>query len=114
MVRATIYKDELKITGYKIKGHANYDDYGNDIVCAAVSVLAQNTLFSLREILKLGEDSIAYKIDDRTGYIEVQLLEAMDEDLCQKAQILLRSLEIGLISISEAYSKHVALKIEGV
>lgn len=33
--------------GFVIRGHAGYGPYGEDIVCAAVSALAQNTVQSL-------------------------------------------------------------------
>lgn len=115
MVKATLVKNlKDEIIEYKVKGHANYDDYGQDIVCAAVSVLTQNTLISILEILALDENSINYRIDNKTGFIHVKLLDNIDIEKFENAQLLLKSLEIGLNSIVKSYPKHVTLNYEGV
>ena len=38
-------KDE--IVGFEIEGHANYDEYGKDLVCSAVTILAYSCVNSL-------------------------------------------------------------------
>ncbi len=38
-------KDE--IVGFEIKGHAEYDEYGKDLVCSAVTILAYSCVNSL-------------------------------------------------------------------
>ncbi|MCW6678041.1 ribosomal-processing cysteine protease Prp [Anaerococcus sp. NML200574] len=38
-------KDE--IVGFEIKGHAEYDEYGKDLVCSAVTILAYTCVNSL-------------------------------------------------------------------
>ncbi len=115
MVRATIYKNNKnEIIEYKIKGHANFDDYGQDIVCAAVSVLSQTTLISLFKVVGVAKDSIEYRIDDRTGFIDVKLLDNIEPNLYDDIQLLLKSLEVGILSVAESYPKHVTLNYEGV
>ena len=52
----------------KIQGHALYDDYGKDIVCASVSSIV---ITSLNAIIRIDEDSIDYKQDE--GFIEVSI-----------------------------------------
>ena len=48
MIQVTIYKNaDNLITGYKLSGHADYSEYGSDIVCAAVSALVINTINSI-------------------------------------------------------------------
>ena len=49
MITVTIFKKENQFTGIKSVGHAGYADYGQDIVCSAVSVLLINTLNSIEE-----------------------------------------------------------------
>jgi len=115
MVEATIFKnDKNEIIEYKIKGHANFDDYGQDIVCAAVSVLSQNTLISLFEVVGLDKKSVEYRIDDNTGFIYVKLLKDIEPSLYRETQLLLKSLEVGIKSVAESYPKHVTLNYEGV
>ena len=65
---------------YDIKGHANFAPLGEDIVCAAISVLSQTTLMGLVEVLQLKRREIFYKIDDSTGYLNVELKKIKDGD----------------------------------
>ena len=45
MIRVTIYKNEKhECVGFKALGHAGYSENGQDVVCAAVSVLTINTV----------------------------------------------------------------------
>ena len=48
MITISIYKNAEGIyNGFKVLGHAGFDDKGKDIVCAAVSVLVINTINSI-------------------------------------------------------------------
>lgn len=53
-------KVEIKQNNIVIKGHANYDDYGKDIVCASVSSIV---ITSINAALRINPDSISYKED---------------------------------------------------
>ena len=37
MIRINVNKENNQIKKITLEGHANYDEYGKDIVCAAVS-----------------------------------------------------------------------------
>ena len=43
MIKVTYYEEHDEIS-MKVKGHADYAPYGEDVVCAAVSTLAQTLL----------------------------------------------------------------------
>ena len=48
MIQITIFQDsEHKASGIELNGHAGYGEEGYDIVCAAVSALALNTVNSI-------------------------------------------------------------------
>ena len=67
MIKVTIYQNsEGEITGVSIQGHAGYADNGSDIVCAAVSVLAQNTVNSIEQFT---EDRFSVDVDEKEGGI---------------------------------------------
>ena len=55
------------IDSVEIIGHANYNDYGKDIVCASVSSIAITTVNSL---IKLGKD-IDY--EEKEGYLNITI-----------------------------------------
>ncbi len=114
MIKANICRDDnKKIYGYNVEGHANFGEYGKDIVCAAVSTLTQNSLLSLLRLLDFKKDDIKYKIDDEIGYIDVKFKDGSEYDT-EKAQILLESLVLGLDYIQESYPDYVTLNDEGV
>lgn len=50
MIIAEFSRKNGEITGFKISGHAGYDDYGRDIVCASVSSAVQLTANMITEI----------------------------------------------------------------
>ena len=54
----------------EINGHAGYEEYGKDIVCAAVSSIA---ITSVNAILKLDENALKYEEND--GYLVIDVLK---------------------------------------
>lgn len=114
MINIVIYKKHDLVLGFEIKGHANYAEYGNDIVCAAVSVLSQTTLFSFIDVCKLNKDEYYYKLQD-DGYLLVRLnSKYIRNKQFLESQIVLKTFEVGIKSISESYSEHVALEYREV
>ena len=51
MIRIEIQRQKNKITYFEIKGHANFSEYGEDVICAAVSSVGQMTVHGLIESL---------------------------------------------------------------
>ncbi|SDY86549.1 ribosomal-processing cysteine protease Prp [Tindallia californiensis] len=52
MIRIHIFRNQQKdIVKYTVDGHANADKHGKDIVCAAISVLAQTMILGVHRIL---------------------------------------------------------------
>ncbi len=85
-------------------GHALYDRYGNDIVCAAVSVLTINVINSI-EVLSDGAEYTCDS-DEEGGRISFSL----KSDPSGKASLLLDSYLLGLKGIEQDYGGF--LKIE--
>lgn len=110
MIKVEIFRDENNlIKKYTISGHANFDDYGKDIVCAAISVLAQTTLLSLVEVCGLEKESIKYSIDDKTGFLDVNLPKDIKQPILENTQIVLNTLVVGINSVIEGYPEYVTL-----
>ena len=71
MIRVTIYKNEKhECVGFKALGHAGYSENGQDVVCAAVSVLTINTVNAI-EIFTQNEASLVS--DDEQGLIDYRI-----------------------------------------
>lgn len=98
-------KDKENIIGFKIKGHANFATKGQDIVCSAISVLAQTTLLGLDEYLRKG--SFKYSIKD--GYMSCMLESNLTTEERKTAQILLKTMYLGMKSVEENYASYVRI-----
>ena len=44
MIKVIVKKRDNKISQIVVKGHANYDTFGKDIVCASVSTMMITTI----------------------------------------------------------------------
>ena len=73
MIKVKVDKNGKNIDSVVISGHALYDDYGKDIVCASASSIA---ITSINAILRLYSDSISYKKDE--ALIEIKILKHND------------------------------------
>lgn len=85
MIKISIKYEENKIKEVLIKGHALYDDYGKDIVCAAVSSIVITTV---NAILSINKDSITFdesvvikviKDDEITGKLLINMINLLKE-----------------------------------
>ena len=81
----------------EVKGHAGYADIGHDIVCAGISTLVQNLVWSIED---LTEDKIQYVVN--TGETVITY-----GDLSERAQLLLDSFFIGCNAIAVSYPGYV-------
>lgn len=84
------------ITGFEVSGHAGYDEYGRDIVCAAVSALATNTANSIEQFT---EDDMTVDVDEKTGLLRL----TMTSTISDSSKLLLKSFKLGIESIEQAY-----------
>jgi uncharacterized protein len=110
MIKIIIYKArEGEITGFKVTGHSGYAKHGKDIVCSAVSALAQTSLLGL---LKVAEAEVTYKIDE--GYLTCSLINAGSERKRIMCEAILGTMYVGLKNIQESYIKHVDIVEEEV
>lgn len=80
-------------TGLTVDGHAGYAETGNDIVCAAVSALAQGLIYSLDA---LTDDRISYHVMD--GHIDIEY-----ENLSEQGELLIDSFFIAVSAVQETY-----------
>ena len=80
-------------TGLTVDGHAGYAETGNDIICAAVSALAQGLIHSFEA---LTDDRISYQIRD--GHIGINY-----ENLSEQGKLLIDSFFIAVSDIQMTY-----------
>jgi uncharacterized protein YsxB (DUF464 family) len=98
MIRVSVFKEDGSYRGFVSDGHAGYARYGEDIVCAAVSMLVINTVNS---ILEFTDDGIEIESDEERGLISADFKDIPSE----KSTLLMDSLVLGLHGVEEEYGK---------
>ncbi len=80
-----------------ISGHADFDEYGKDIICAAVSALAINFANSVDAF---SDDAFCGEAEESGNFRFV-----FPEEISPASQLLTRSLILGLESIRDQYGE---------
>ena len=101
MIKIKLLKKDNDLKKIIIKGHAMFDDFGKDIVCAAVS---STVITSVNACLSIDENSLTY--DDKEGLeIEVKKNDVITYKIIDNMISNLKELE-------KAYPKNVEIKEE--
>lgn len=101
MIKVKLTKIDNNITKIIIKGHANFADFGKDIVCASVS----STVITTVNIL-LSLDNECIKYDDTKG-LTINILK--NNDVTNK---IISVLVTNLQELEKAYPKNIQIKEE--
>ena len=101
MIKVKLLKKNNNLSKVIINGHAMYDDFGRDIVCAAVS---STVITSINACLLLDNNSINYNEQDG---VEIEILK----DDVVTVKIINNMISI-LRELEKAYPKNVQIKEE--
>ncbi len=93
MIKVKLTKNNNYYKRIIITGHANYDDFGKDIVCAAVS---STVITSVNSCLAIDNESISY--EDKNGL-----------DIITK---IINVMITNLYELEKAYPKNIKIKEE--
>ena len=85
MIKVVVEKNKIEVSG-----HANYDEYGKDIVCASVSSIV---ITSINACIEIDKDSILYEENDNKIKIEIKKEDKITEKLINNMVFMLESLE---------------------
>lgn len=86
------------ITGFKIAGHADFDDEGGDIVCSAVSSAAYMTANTVTDIL-----NVSAEIEVEDGYMMLRVFQK-DAAVCRD---IFAGFKLHMLSLEEQYSDYI-------
>lgn len=99
MITLTVLREAGAIQGFTCSGHASQGDYGNDLVCSAVSAITQTCVIGIAEVLKL-DARIAV---NETDGIDCRLPVKLDRAARQQAELLIHTMLAGLKAIQASY-----------
>lgn len=102
-----LYSADNRVKEFKVTGHADFSEYGSDIVCSAVSVLTQTSLLGLVEVVKL---DLEYCINE--GLLSFSMPQIEDIDKKLKAHAILDTMVMGLKNIEKNYSPYIRLIVK--
>lgn len=105
MIQANFTKTEGKLTAFSLKGHAGYDEFGRDIVCASVTSAVQLTANAITEVLKVKAD---VKVLD--NLIQLKL----PAQCPQEAFSFMEALKLHLEILAEDYEGTIKVKVSEV
>ena len=93
-------KDKKHITGIQILGHADYDEYGKDIVCSSVSSIVTTTVNGISEI-----DSKYLTVEEVKDGMIITILK--EDSICEK---LIKNMLNLLSELEISYPENITVK----
>ncbi len=93
------------IVGFRVDGHAQFDDTGKDIVCAGVSAVTIGTVNAAESVV-----GVSLTADMDSGKLHVKVPAHVPEVKIAQLQLLLESMVVMLQSIEETYGQYIRLK----
>jgi uncharacterized protein YsxB (DUF464 family) len=107
MILVRLYTSEEKIRGVKLSGHGGAAR-GNDLVCAAVSAVAETALAGL---LHYGGDRVSWNLDE--GLLSIRILEPPEDDEeHEPLNVIMNTLAIGMREIAREHPERVRVELE--
>ena len=101
MIKVVVKRKNNVIKSIKCHGHANYSEYGKDIVCASFSTMIITTI---NAILEIDENAISY-----TDTKNLEIINIKKDNITNK---ILNNLVNMIYELKENYDKNINIKEE--
>lgn len=112
MTNITVVKSDEYTVAYRVVGHTDFDEYGKDIACSAVSFMSQTVILALNEVCGIDKKDINFKIED--GFLAMARTFDLPKEQVEKAEIVMQTMITGYISLAKEYPDNITLKFEEV
>lgn len=99
IVAKFFYSKKGVCSGFSVSGHANSGEFGQDLICCAVSAVVQMCCNGITEVAKCSAE-----VCSAGGFVEVWVNEGV-----LKAQTLLKSLELELNLLAQQHKNNLKL-----
>lgn len=104
-----LHNEEGEFVSCKVQGHARYAKAGNDVVCAAVSILARTLVLQLDEWASL-DRGFEIDIDCRSkAYLSVRVLKS-GKKACGELLHIFSFISLGFRSLADEFPDNVKLE----
>ena len=93
------------ISSFKMSGHADFAEKGQDIVCAGASAVSFGSINAIMELT--GVKPLIKQSDG--GYLECKIPDQLPSSSADKVQLLLQSMVVSLQTIEQDYGKYIKI-----
>lgn len=104
MTTVTFLRDARGLCGIRVSGHAGYAPAGEDIVCAAASVLITTCANALESVAGIRPD-----VSQKPVMIQVSLPDGLSPADEHDARVILRTAEQGFLDIAAQYPSYLQI-----
>ncbi len=104
MIKAEFFKADGLLNGFKITGHSESAEHGQDIICAFVSGSALMAANTVTEVCRVKASA-----KSEAGYLELKVLES-----ASTVQDILNGLKLHLTQLSKDYPDNINVIITEV
>jgi len=110
MIEVRFLRKSGQLVAFTYEGHADSDEYGKDIVCAAVTAQCMMTYNGLDEVMKIRN---VLDMNQDGGYLSFSI-DSASPDEKKEAQILMETLLLGIRAIELQHGNFIKLIEEEV
>ncbi len=103
MTKVTFYQKDEHVYRFRVDGHASFAEHGEDVVCAAISMLTINTLNAIESYTD--EPFKELCINQKKGIIDVEFPRRKAGEYAPEAELLIKSMILGLETVKEMYGE---------
>lgn len=104
MIYVTInINDDGLVTSFTMSGHADFDEYGKDIVCAGASAVVFG---AVNAVMNMTDSDPKLNMNEDAGLFHFEV----EDPNVDKLQIILESMIISLKTIEDEYGEYINIK----
>ena len=100
MITVTVISENETPVGFSVSGHANMGEYGEDLVCAAVSAVVQTAILGITDVCRIHAG-----VSIEEGETHCILTKDAKQDEIQRAGVVFDTMIAGVRSIQASYPK---------
>ena len=109
MTKIKLFKTRDNILAFECFGHSGYAESGEDIVCAAISSIVQMAEVGVVNVLNL---PASVQKNEKAGRMVFRLTKNISQADMEKAQIILKAMELSLEDLAQSYPKFIKLEVK--
>jgi len=109
MTKVKITKQNGHIKIVECDGHTSYGEYGEDIVCSALSSVVQTAALGLIGVVGI---NINLEREENKGYLRMQIPDGLSEVQVIQTDAILETMLCGISDLYQGFSDFIELEVK--